>query len=129
MTYFLSTNPEPPFAQSSTINPNLVKHYTSKEAIEEIESTIKIDTDLSKVSFLLWTPERSIDDPLEFKAGINPAELLAHNFDPNRPTKFIAHGWTDDGVIVAEPMAEGTIKVMIHTSILPFFVQFFFFFE
>ena len=107
LSYYLTTNQEPPFSLSSTINPNLVKHYVSKEALEKLEPFITIDTDLSKVSFLLWTPERGINDPLEFKAGVNPDELLFHNFDPNRPTKFVAHGWTDDGFIIGEPLAEG----------------------
>ena len=89
------------------INPNELRHYISKEALEELEISLpKIDTDLSKVTFYLWTPERGLEDPFEFKAGVNPNELLAHNFDPNRPTKFIAHGWTDNGNH-AKPFAEG----------------------
>ena len=89
------------------INPNELRHYISKEALEELEVSLpKIDTDLSKVTFYLWTPERGTEDPWEFKADINPNELLAQNFDPNRPTKFIAHGWTDNGNH-AKPFAEG----------------------
>ena len=89
------------------INPNELRHYVSKEALEELEVSLpKIDTDLSKVTFYLWTPERGLEDPFEFKAGVNPNELLAHSFDPNRPTKFIAHGWTSN-LDHAKPFAEG----------------------
>ena len=117
LNYYLTTNSEAPYTQSSTvnetpikqqkINPNELKHYVSKEAVEELQASLpKIDTDLSKCTFYLWTPERGTEDPWEFKAGINPNELLAQNFDPNRPTKFIAHGWTDNGNH-AKPFAEG----------------------
>ena len=117
LNYYLTTNSEAPYTQSSTINetpmkqqkinPNELKHYISKEALEELEVSLpKIDTDLSKVTFYLWTPERGLEDPFEFKASINPNELLAHSFDPNRPTKFIAHGWTDNGNH-SKPFAEG----------------------
>ena len=89
------------------INPNELRHYISKEALEELEVSMpKIDTDLSKVTFYLWTPEQGLEDPFEFKAGVNPNELLAHSFDPNRPTKFIAHGWTSN-FDHAKPFAEG----------------------
>ena len=89
------------------INPNDVKYYVSKKALKELESSIKIDTDLSKVTFFLWTPELGIDQPWEFKAGIEPQELINRHFDPERPTKFISHGWTDNGNH-AKPFAEGT---------------------
>ena len=61
---------------------------------------------MSKVTFYLYTPERGVDDPWEFKAGINPNELMIRNFDPKRQTKFIAHGWTDNGNH-SRPFAEG----------------------
>ena len=64
---------------------------------------------MSKVTFYLYTPERGVDDPWEFKAGINPNELLIRNFDPKRQTKFIAHGWTVNGNF-SRPFAEG-IKI------------------
>ena len=74
------------------INPNELRHYVSKEALEELEVSLpKIDTDLSKVTFFLWTPELGIDQPWEFKAGIDPQELINRHFDPERPTKFISH--------------------------------------
>ena len=106
------------------INPNEVKYYVSKEALKELESSIKIDTDLSKVTFFLWTPELGIDQPWEFKAGIDPQHLIDRRFDPKRPTKFISHGWTDNGNH-AKPFAEGMKsfeKLFNFSSNLFFFV-------
>ena len=49
---------------------------------------------MSKVFFVMWTPENGPNNPLEFKAGVDPQELLNANFDPKRDTKFLSHGWT-----------------------------------
>ena len=109
LLFYAFTIKATPLKQQNIINPNEVRHYISKEAVEELESSIKIDTDLSKVTFYLYTPENGVDDPWEFKAGINPNELLIRNFDPKRQTKFIAHGWTVNGNF-SRPFAEG-IKI------------------
>ena len=108
-----------PIKQQNIIDPNELRHYVSKEAVEALESSIRIDTDLSLVKFYLYTPEHGIDDPLEFEAGVNPNELLTKGFDPERQTKFISHGWTSNGNH-SRPFAEG-IK-----SFLSLFGQIFF---
>ena len=70
LSYYLSTNPEPPYAQTSTINPNLVKYYVSKSGLQLLESSIKISSDLSKVRFVLWTPENGAENSWKFKKRI-----------------------------------------------------------
>ena len=111
LSYFLTTNSEAPFAQSSTIDPNLVKNYVSKSAMKQLEelSSVKISSDLSEVRFLLWTPEDGAENYWEFEAGVDPQELLNRNFDPSRPTKFISHGWNSDGPGFAKGFAEGIL--------------------
>ena len=52
---------------------------------------------MSKVFFLMWTPENGPDNPLEFKAGVDPQILLNATFDPKRDTKFLSHGWNTKG--------------------------------
>ena len=38
-------------------DPNAIRHYISKTGLENLENSFKISTDLSLVSFYLWTPE------------------------------------------------------------------------
>merc|ERR1711962_480849 len=44
----------------------------------------------------MGTPENGVENSWEFKAGVDPQELLNRNFNPQRPTKFISHGWNSD---------------------------------
>ena len=86
-----------PLPKPKINDPNNIRHYVTRETIDDLESSIKISSDLSKVFFLLWTPENGPDNPLEFKAGVDPQVLLNATFDPTRDTKFLSHGWNTEG--------------------------------
>jgi len=87
-----------PLPELKINDPNNITNYVTGGAIDSLESSessnCKKCTDVSKVFFVMWTPENGPDNPLEFKAGVDPQELLNANFDPKRDTKFLSHGWT-----------------------------------
>ena len=47
-----------------------------------------------------------IDNPWNFKAGVQPHELLDRNFDKNRDTKLLSHGWISNGLTFSTPFVE-----------------------
>ena len=85
----------------------------TRASIDDLESSIKISSDLSEVFFLLWTPENGVDNYLEFDAGVDPQVLVNANFDPKRPTKFISHGWNSHGDGHSRPYVKGMIVELI----------------
>lgn len=97
-----------PTVSKAVPDPNNVRHYLSFEAVQRLESSFKISTDLALVTFYLWTPENGPDNYFKFTADTNPEELLAHHFNPNRDTKFLSHGWNSDGVGFANKFVKGT---------------------
>ena len=74
-----------------------------------LEKDSKISYDLNDVNFILWTTELGLHDPLPFYANSAPIDLLKHRFNPNRPTKILAHGWTSEGKDFADDFAQGKI--------------------
>lgn len=92
------------------LDPNNLMNYLSKQTIDIMEASNKISTDLSKVTFILWTPENGAANPWVFNAETDPKELLDHGFDPKRDTKFISHGWNSEGIGFAKGFAEGMQK-------------------
>ncbi len=94
-------------------DPNDLRNYILRSSMQHLEEKFgKISTDLSKVNFHLFTPESGPTSPWEFKAGVDPKELLHRHFDPNRPTKFISHGWNSGGVGHSRPFVEGKIPTI-----------------
>ena len=61
---------------------------------------------------MLWTPENGVENSWEFKAGVDPQELLNRNFDPQRPTKFISHGWNSNSGF-AKGFVEGNFFILV----------------
>ena len=55
---------EPPY---KVTDPNAIKHYLTKAALKNLERSYRFDrlisTNLSQVSFYLWTPEGSFYPP------------------------------------------------------------------
>ena len=52
--------PEPPGVEEppyKVTDPNAIKHYLTKAALKNLERSYRISTNLSQVSFYLWTPE------------------------------------------------------------------------
>ena len=96
-------------------DPNSIYNYLSTESIghlaERYSSDLEISWDVNKIFFKLWTRESGFSNPFEFNHETLVYELLEHNFDPNRPTKVLAHGFTDS-VSFAEPFAKG--KTLSH---------------
>ena len=84
----------------------------SKESVERLEEKFTLDMEISwdvtKVFFKLWTREGGLSNPFQFNHETTPEELRQNNFNPNRPTKILAHGFTSD-VSFAEPFAKGKI--------------------
>ena len=82
----------------------------SKENIDRLEKEFGLDAeiswDVSKVFFKLWTREGGISNSFQFNHETTPEELRNHNFDPKRPTKVLAHGFTSSSSF-AEPFAKG----------------------
>ena len=91
LTYYLTTSKEAPFAHSSTIDPNEVRHYVSKSALQQLESSVRISSDLSEVRFVLWTPEDGAEQSWMFEAGVDPQELINRNFDPKFLNQIISN--------------------------------------
>ena len=98
-----------PVPETKIKDPNNIRHYITREAIDDLESSIKISSDLSEVFFLMWTPENGVDNFLEFDAGVDPQVLLDANFDPTRPTKFLSHGWNSHADGYGKPFIKGII--------------------
>ena len=47
-----------------------------------------------------------LNSPWKFQIGIQPDELLQRNFDSNRLTKILCHGWNTDGLTFSMPFVE-----------------------
>ena len=73
-------------------------------------SDLKIEVDVNKTYYKLWTRETGMERPFVFNHDTAPAELLDFYFDPNRPTKILSHGFFSDSSF-AEPFAKGNINV------------------
>ena len=86
----------------------------AKSGMTQERSFEEISADLSKVKFVLWTAKTGADGPWEFKAGVDPKELLKRHFDPSQPTKFIAHGWTASWRFCI-PFVEGNFSCHLFT--------------
>ena len=84
----------------------------TKSAMTQEKSHEKISYDLSKVKFVLWTAKNGANSPWEFKAGVDPKELLKRHFNPSQPTKFIAHGWTRNWK-EAKPFVKGNSLTLL----------------
>jgi len=98
-------------------DPNSIYNYMSKETISQLEerfaSDLQISWNVDKVSFKLWTREGGFLNPFEFNHDTLIYELLDNHFNPNRPTKILAHGFTSD-VSFAEPFAKAYIDNFDH---------------
>lgn len=98
-------------------DPNSIYNYLSTESIghlaERYSSDLEISWDVNKIFFKLWTRESGFSNPFEFNHETLVYDLLEHNFDPNRPTKVLAHGFTDS-VSFAEPFAKAYIESWVH---------------
>ena len=85
----------------------------TKETVERLEerykSDLQISFDVNKVSYKLWTRESGFDNPFVFNHETAPEQLRDNNFNPNRPTKILAHGFYSS-VSFAEPFAQGKLK-------------------
>ena len=93
-------------------NPNLVVHYLSKENFERLEAyhTLKNGnqlqkTDLSSVSFLLYTHEQGPGNPLRFHTTTDPQMLIGHGFNASRETKIFVHGWNSQSTTFSDIVA------------------------
>merc|ERR1711963_102808 len=53
-----------------------------------------ISEDLNDLDLILYTYE---NPSLTFKLDSDSQELLNHGFDPNKPTRLLSHGYTDNG--------------------------------
>ena len=104
---FLAFSASASAAPKAWVDPNNITNYLTKEGIELLESSFRISTDLSKVRFYLYTPEHGAENHWNFRAGVDPQELLDHGFDPSRPTKFISHGWTGSAAGWVDDFAAG----------------------
>ena len=97
-------------AGKTILDPNDYKNYENLKTIKEMEKIYlkesDIDSDLDKVSFMLYTSETK-RDYLEFDINTDPQILLNHGFDVDKMTKFVAHGWVATGLEVVPPFAEG----------------------
>ena len=91
-------------------DPNSIYNYMTPESVARLEkryaSDLRISFDVNKVSYKLWTREGGFDKPFVFNHDTAPQQLLDNHFDPNRPTKVLAHGFMSD-VGFAEPFAKG----------------------
>ena len=99
-----------PASYDLTLDPNSIYNYVSEESVALLEARLALDAkiswDVTKVVFNLWTREGGISNPFEFNHETTPEELRNNNFNPNRPTKILAHGFHDGGTW-AEPFAKG----------------------
>jgi len=98
-------------------DPNSIYNYMTPESVARLEeryaSDLQISFDVNKVSYKLWTREGGFDKPFVFNHDTAPQQLLDNHFDPNRPTKVLAHGFCSD-VGFAEPFAKAYIENFDH---------------
>ena len=53
---------------------------------------------------------------MDFKFGEDPQNLLDNGFDPTKPTKFLAHGWTRNGTDFCPGFLQGTILIYFNNT-------------
>ena len=103
-----------PSSQDFTKDPNSIYNYISKESVALLEERFALDAkiswDVTKVFFKLWTREGGISNPFQFNHETTSEELINNNFNPDRPTKILAHGFSDS-VEWANPFAEGKLSI------------------
>ena len=54
-------------SKSVQINPNDLRNYITYEKMMEVEETYKITTNLSEISYLIWTRKTGIDNPISIQ--------------------------------------------------------------
>ena len=71
------------------------------------------EPDFAVVKFYLWTPEKGLDNPLEFTKSVLKKEFINHNFNPSRPTKIICHHWRGHALAFAKKFIESKKLILL----------------
>ena len=72
------------------------------------------DHDLQTVNFTFYSTKQT--KYLDFNFGEDPQNLLDNGFDPTKPTKFLAHGWTRNGTDFCPGFLQGTILIYFNNT-------------
>ena len=112
--------------------------YQEKQMLQFISSKTMQRTRLSKffailillLSFLLNPSQADIESQLDFilhtsnsapfyfKTSVDPFTLLHHGFDPDKPTKIIAHGWAESGTFFTSEFSTAYFQAGLNYNII-----------
>ena len=103
------------------MDPNWIGHYVSGKSLRWLEimqndERLKMhlfEPDFSVVKFYLWTPEKGLDNHLEFTKSVSKKEFFNHNFNPSRPTKIICHHWRGHALAFAKKFIESKKLILL----------------